>query len=103
NQQLNEACWEADSLELTYSKGARPEKGKNKAIAEWPTSSPKACADYVLFIGLTPVAIVEAKRKRINIADRIPQAERYARDYRLATEHQKPWLLACQAQPWSDV
>lgn len=102
DQQLIEAGWEADSLDLTYSKGARPEKGKNKAIAEWPTSSPKACADYVLFAGLTPIAIVEAKRKRINIADRIPQAERYAREFNLAAEHQPPWLLAGQAQPWSD-
>jgi type I restriction enzyme R subunit len=87
DQQLIEAGWEA---------------GKNKAIAEWPTSSPKACADYVLFAGLTPIAIVEAKRKRINIADRIPQAERYAREFNLSAEHQQPWLLAGQAQPWSD-
>lgn len=102
DQQLIDAGWQADSLDLTYSKGARPEKGKNKAIAEWPTSSPKACADYVLFTGLTPIAIVEAKRKRINIADRIPQAERYARDFNLSAEHQQPWLLAGQTQPWSD-
>ena len=45
----------ADSLDLTYGKGARPEKGKNKAIAEWPTSSPKACADYVLFGTLSDI------------------------------------------------
>ncbi|WP_341303614.1 type I restriction-modification system endonuclease [Pseudomonas sp. TMP25] len=102
DQQLIDADWQADSLDLTYSKGARPEKGKNKAIAEWPTSSPKACADYVLFAGLTPIAIVEAKRKRINIADRIPQAERYARDFKLSAEHQQPWLLAGQTQPWND-
>ncbi|WP_267397824.1 type I restriction-modification system endonuclease [Pseudomonas sp. GM_Psu_2] len=102
DQQLIDAGWEADSLDLTYGKGARPEKGKNKAIAEWPTSSLKACADYVLFAGLTPIAIVEAKRKRINIADRIPQAERYAREFNLAVEHQQPWLLAGQAQPWND-
>lgn len=102
DQQLIDAGWEADSLDLTYGKGVRPEKGKNKAIAEWPTSSPKACADYMLFAGLTPIAIVEAKRKRINIADRIPQAERYAREFNLAAEHQQPWLLAGQTQPWSD-
>ncbi len=102
DQQLIEAGWEADSLDLIYSKGARPEKGKNKAIAEWPTSSPKACADYVLFAGLLPVAIVEAKRKRINIADRITQAERYAREFKIASEHQQPWLLAGQSKHWSD-
>ncbi len=102
DQQLIEAGWEADSLDLTYAKGARPEKGQNKAIAEWPTSSPKACADYVLFAGFTPIAIVEAKRRRINIADRIPQAERYAREFNLTAEHQQPWSLAGQAQPWGD-
>ena len=102
DQQLIEAGWEADSLDLIYSKGARPEKGKNKAIAEWPSSSPRACADYVMFAGLLPVAIVEAKRKRINIADRITQAERYAREFKIPSEYQQPWLLAGQSQPWSD-
>lgn len=102
DQQLIEAGWEADSLDLTYSKGARPEKGKNKAIAEWPTSSPNACADYVLFAGLTPIAIVEAKRKRINIADRIPQAERYARELSRTVDLEQPWLLAGLTQPWPD-
>lgn len=102
DQQLNDAGWEADSLELTYSKGARPEKGKNRAIAEWPTSGPKACADYVLFAGLVPVAIVEAKRQSINVADRITQAERYAREFKLCAEHLQPWPLAGQSQPWND-
>ncbi|MEB0205499.1 type I restriction-modification system endonuclease [Pseudomonas sp. CCC3.1] len=102
DQQLNDAGWDADSLDLTYSKGARPEKGKNRAIAEWPTSSPQARADYVLFAGLTPIAIVEAKRKRINIADRIPQAERYAREFELSTEHLHPWMQAGQVHPWND-
>lgn len=102
DQQLVNAGWEADSLDLTYSKGSRPEKGKNKAIAEWPGRSPKACADYVLFAGLTPVAIVEAKRKRIDIANRIPQAERYSRDFVFTPDHQHPWLLSGQNMPWDD-
>lgn len=117
DQQLNDAGWEADSLDLTYSKGARPEKGKNKAIAEWPTSKPKENADYVLFAGLTPVAIVEAKRKRINIADRIPQAERYARQLTITGDldpagHDAGWVdgqggyfkvpfaFACNGRPY---
>ncbi|MFI8692257.1 type I restriction-modification system endonuclease [Stutzerimonas kunmingensis] len=98
DQQLNDARWEADSLDLTYGKGARPEKGKNKAIAEWPTSKPKENADYVLFAGLTPVAIVEAKRKRINIADRIPQAERYSRQLIITADLQP----AAQDAGWAD-
>lgn len=36
DQQLQEAGWEADTQELDYRKGARPEKGRNMAIAEWP-------------------------------------------------------------------
>ncbi len=51
---------------------------------------PRANADYVLFAGLTPVAVVEAKRKQINIADRIPQAERYARDFAMRGELAPP-------------
>lgn len=37
DQQLIAAGWQADSEALAFSKGARPEKGKNLAIAEWPT------------------------------------------------------------------
>lgn len=77
DQQLQEAGWEANSLELTWGNGSRPEKGKNIAIAEWPTGQ-SGRADYVLFAGLAPIAIVEAKRKRINVSDCISQAERYA-------------------------
>ncbi len=51
---LGQAGWEADSQELRYSKGARPQKNRHLAIAEWPTSS--GPADYVLFVGLTPLA-----------------------------------------------
>lgn len=39
DQQLQEAGWETDTESLSYPKGARPEKGKNKAIAEWPTTN----------------------------------------------------------------
>src|SRR5690606_35915711 len=99
---LRDAGWEADSLELTYASGARPEKGVNRAIAEWPTRVPGADADYVLFRGLVPVAIVEAKRKRVNVADRITQAERYARDLVPSGELQPPWREAGLAGPWPD-
>ena len=117
DQQLNDAGWQADSLDLTWSKGARPEKGKNKAIAEWPTSKPKEDADYVLFAGLTPVAIVEAKRQRINVASRIPQAERYSRQLIISSDlqpagspngwadgqgghFQVPFAFACNGRPY---
>ena len=60
--QIQAAGWEADTEAISYGNGVRPTKGKNLAIAEWPTSS--GPADYVLFIGLTAIAVVEAKRKR---------------------------------------
>jgi len=37
DQQLRDAGWEADSTDLRYSKGARPQRNRNLAIAEWPS------------------------------------------------------------------
>lgn len=76
DEQLIEAGWEADSVNLRYSKGARPVPNESRAIAEWPTDS--GPADYVLFMGLTPVAVVEAKRSAQNVYAAIDQAKRYA-------------------------
>ncbi|MGY3041389.1 type I restriction enzyme R subunit [Rhodanobacter sp. TND4EL1] len=102
DQQLQMAGWEADSLDLIHARGGRPEKGRNRAIAEWPTSSPKACADYVLFAGMMPIAIVEAKRKRLNVAERIPQAERYARDFPMTEGLVPAWSAATHEPGWPD-
>lgn len=76
DQQLVDAGWEADTENLRYSIGARPESNKNKAIAEWPTSS--GPADYVLFIGMTLVGTIEAKKNAKNVYSAIDQAKRYA-------------------------
>jgi type I restriction enzyme, R subunit len=84
DQQLRQAGWEADSEILKYKNGARPEKGCNRAIAEWPTES--GPADYVLFIGLTPVAAVEAKRKNIDVSATLQQAKRYCRTFTPSAE-----------------
>lgn len=81
DEQLRQAGWQADSQKMTYAKGECPEKGKNKAIAEWQID--KERADYVLFIGLMPVAVVEAKRQDTDVAGRLSQAERYAQDFDL--------------------
>ncbi|ALJ71813.1 Type-1 restriction enzyme R protein [Burkholderia pseudomallei] len=101
DKQLVEAGWQADTQELTYAKGARPELGKSKAIAEWPTLG-KQAADYMLFSGLTPIAVVEAKRQNHNVAGKIVQAERYSRSLQLAPEHVPAWQLAGQPWPWPD-
>jgi len=76
DQQLVDAGWEADTENLRYSKGARPEPNKNKAIAEWPTKS--GPADYALFIGMTLVGVIEAKKTAKNVYGAIDQAKRYA-------------------------
>jgi type I restriction enzyme R subunit len=92
DQQLRAAGWEADTVELCYGKGARPQKGRNLAIAEWPTSS--GPADYVLFAGLTAVATVEAKRKAVDVSAALQQAKRYSRDFSHSDDYGatgRPW------------
>lgn len=77
DQQLRNAGWEVDSESLIYSKGARPEKGKNKAIAEWKVKG--GWADYALFIGEDFYGVIEAKKKskKLVLSD-MAQAKRYA-------------------------
>lgn len=84
DQQLRQAGWNADSEALKYNTGARPEKGKNIAIAEWPTES--GPADYVLFTGLTPIAVIEAKRKNVDVSGALQQAKRYSRTFKPSAE-----------------
>ena len=70
DEQLRKYGWEADTNNIRYSKGTRPQKGKNFAIAEWPTNSKvskNGYADYALFVGLQFVGIVEAKKANIDI------------------------------------
>ncbi len=86
DDQLRQAGWLADSVNLRYSKGTRPEIGKNMAIAEWPTAS--GPADYVLFVGLVPMAPVEAKRKNVNVSAALVQAKRYSRGFQSSEETQ---------------
>lgn len=91
DQQLRNAGWEADTVELRFAKGARPTKGRNLAIAEWPTKS--GPADYALFAGVTLVGVVEAKRRNRNVMSVLPQAERYAAGIQLeaALHPRGPW------------
>ena len=99
--QLIEAGWEADTVRLTHARGTRPERGKNKAIAEWPTHGQQS-ADYVLFAGLTPMAAVEAKRRNVNVPGKIGQAERYARGFDVEDGMSPAWALAGSPEPWAD-
>lgn len=76
DEKLRQAGWEADSQTLRFGLGARPEKGRNLAIAEWALKS--GFADYALFCGLELVGIIEAKRISRNVEADIAQAKKYA-------------------------
>lgn len=82
DEQLEAAGWEADTQNIRYSKGSRPQKGRNIAIAEWPTSSKDKSTgfvDYALFNGLKLVAFVEAKKFTKDVGGIINEAKEYAR------------------------
>lgn len=92
DKQLQSAGWEADTENLRYSKGTRPEKNRNMAIAEWPTKH--GYADYALFSGLTLIGIVEAKKREKDVISDLEQAKRYSRDIEILGEeefHGGPW------------
>jgi type I restriction enzyme R subunit len=81
DEQLRAVGWEADTVTLRYNKGTRPLAGHNMAIAEWQTTS--GPADYALFVGLTLVGLVEAKRKNKDVSAALQQSKRYAKDIKL--------------------
>lgn len=82
--QLTAAGWEADSGRLRYALGARPNRGRAVAVAEWPTEA--GPVDYALFVGEACVGVVEAKRSAEAVPAALEQAKRYARAIRLPPE-----------------
>jgi type I restriction enzyme R subunit len=106
--QLERAGWQADTQNLRFSKGARPRKGANLAIAEWPTES--GPADYVLFVGLEAVGVVEAKKKSRDVGAALTQAKRYSEGLRFEGEataaggpwgkYRVPFLFATNGRPY---
>jgi len=93
--QLRAGGWEVDSEELTYASGTRPQKGRNLAIAEYPTADGRA--DYALFVGLQVVAVVEAKRRSKDVSGAIDQAKRYSRGYQIKGNETLP-----DGSPWGE-
>lgn len=79
--QLRDRGWDADTIGIRYSTGSRPAKGRNVAIAEWPTAA--GPADYALFIGTQCVGVIEAKRKRKNVSAAVDQAGRYSQNFQM--------------------
>lgn len=108
DEQLRSAGWFADTQNLRFAKGCRPEKGANKAIAEWPTSS--GPADYALFAGLHLVGVVEAKKKQKDVVSDLLQAKRYAKDIDSNahglhaggpwSDYKVPFLFATNSRPY---
>ena len=108
DQQFRDRQWEADTKTVRHSAGVRPAKGRNMAIAEWPTAS--GPADYALFVGTALVGVVEAKRRRKNVSAAIDQAERYSSGF-IATpdvafaggpwgEHRVPFVFAANGRSY---
>lgn len=111
--QLRKVGWEADSENLRYGKGIRPQKGKNLAIAEWPTLSVagnKGRADYALFAGEKLVAVIEAKAEHKDIPSVIDyQCKEYAQNIRPEDEkyvitrwgkYKAPFVFATNGRPY---
>jgi type I restriction enzyme R subunit len=93
--QLRSRGWTADTQNMRFASGSRPTKGRNTAIAEWPTSS--GPADYALFVGTKCIGVVEAKRRNRNVSSHIDQAQRYARTFCFSGNS------AAIGGPWPDV
>lgn len=94
---LRARSWEVDTPTLRHSAGVRPAKGRNMAIAEWPTKS--GPADYALFVGTRCIAVVEAKRQNKNVSAFIDQAQRYSGGFRFEGELKQ--LVAPGSRPTS--
>ena len=113
DEQLRQVGWEADTENLRYSKGTRPQKGRCMAIAEWPTDSAGGkggFADYALFIDLKLVAIIEAKAEYKDVAAVIDgQCKDYPKyikaehqEYTLGRwgDYQVPFTFAANGKPY---
>ena len=111
--QLRKVGWEADTENLRYGKGIRPQKGKNLAIAEWPTLSAagnKGRADYALFAGEKLVAVIEAKAEHKDIPSVIDyQCKEYVQTIRPEDEkyvittwgkYKAPFVFATNGRPY---
>lgn len=113
DEQLIKSGWEADTSNIRYSKGIRPQKGRNLAIAEWPTNSAltnRGFADYALFIGEKLVGVIEVKKPADDVASTIDiQVKDYSKnikeehsDYIINTwgEYSVPFLFASNGRPF---
>ena len=109
DEQLRKVGWEADSDNLRFSKGTRPQKGQNIAIAEWQTDS--GFVDYALFVGMKMIAVIEAKANYKDVPAIIDcQGKDYARNIRDADKiyqldnwrgFKVPFVFASNGRPYN--
>ena len=111
---MRDAGWEADTETIRHSKGARPKKGHNMAIAEWPTDSSigdGGYVDYAFFVDETMVGTVEAKAERKDVLSVLDvQCKDYSShirqvDYRYVDieydgRYQVPFTFATNGRPY---
>ncbi|MHA3116567.1 DEAD/DEAH box helicase family protein [Acinetobacter sp. ANC 4635] len=102
DKQLNQVGWVTDTELLTFAKGVRPQEGLNLAIAEYPTvlNGEKGEADYVLFAGLIPIAVVEAKKQNKMVSSFISQAERYSQGFQVDGDLKPAYTIGDYQNPW---
>lgn len=113
DEQLRKVGWEVDTEKLRYSKGTRPSKGRNIAIAEWPTDSTvgqKGYADYALFTGTKMIGIIEAKAIHKDIPSVIDyQCKEYSHNikqedacYQIGVwgQYKVPFIFATNGRPY---
>lgn len=113
DEQLRQVGWKADTVNLRHSKGSVPIKGRNLAIAEWPTDSTvgnKGYVDYAMFVVLQLVGIIEAKAEHKDISSVIDyQGKDYPRNirpvdavYQIGTwgEYRVPFTFATNGRPY---
>lgn len=107
DEQLRRVGWEADTQHLRHSAGTRPQKGRNIAIAEWPTRT--GPVDYALFCGEKMVAVVEAKAEYKDVSAVLDgQGKRYATVAEGAApyavgkwgDYQVPFTFATNGRPY---
>jgi type I restriction enzyme R subunit len=77
DEQLRNAGWECDTSTLNFKKNKTlPEKGKNRAIAEWSCGT--KWADYALFVGTKLYGFIEAKKYAADISTDLHQSKIYS-------------------------
>ncbi len=108
DEMLRKAGWEVDTDSLNYKlHKTMPEKGKNRAIAEWPAGS--LWADYALFVGTQLYGLVEAKKYSQDISTDLRQTKIYAENIKATNgitllgkwdKYKVPFLFSTNGRPY---